>query len=106
MRCKNIKIHAVIPVEIEGGIFTDENKVKYSEEAIRKACEKADSQPILQFDRDGKPRVIGISEHVQWNPKGFVEVDGSLFFGGTDDVVNWNENVVAEMKIQTFGATS
>ena len=50
--------------------------------------------------------MIGISEHVQWNPKGFVEVDGLLFFGGTDDAVNWNENVVAEMKIQTFGATS
>lgn len=103
MRCKNIRIHAEIPVEIANGVFEDGNKGKYSEEAIRKACEKADGLPILQFDRDGNPLVIGIAEHVKWNPKGFVEVEGLLFAGETEEVVDGNENVVREMEIESFG---
>lgn len=105
MRCDKIKIHAEIPVALENGIFEDGNKVKYSEEAIRKACEKADGRPILQFERDGTPLVIGISEQVKWNPKGFVEVEGFLFAGGTNEVVDWNENVVSEMEIESFGVS-
>lgn len=106
MRCRNIRIHAEIPVEIVNGVFENGNKGKYSEEAIRQACEKADGRPILQFDRDGNAQVIGVSEHTQWNPKGFVEVEGFLFAGGTDDMVEWNENVVTEMEIQSFGVTT
>ena len=103
MRCDKIRIHAEIPVEIENGIFEDGNKVKYSEEAIRKACEKADGRPSVQFDRDGNPLVIGIAEHAQWNTKGFVEVEGFLFARGTEEKVDLNENVVTEMEIESFG---
>ena len=81
----------------------DDNHVSYSIPAIRKACETASNLPIIQYDEQGTEKVVGVTQSIKWNPHGFVEVDGLLLFGGTSENVEfWNDNVVS-MELNSVG---
>ena len=113
MRCAGIQIHARIPVPTnsEGDniykmpCFKDENGVVYQIEAVRDACEEADAEiPIIRYKDDGQPEVIGVAYSIQWNPDGFIELDGLLHFGGTSEEIIFDtaENVTS-MTIESIG---
>lgn len=88
MRCGNIRIHVEIPVYSDkNDCFCDNNHVSYSIPAIRKACETTSSLPIIHYDGQGTEKVVGVAQSIKWNPHGFIEVDGQLFFGGTSETV-------------------
>ena len=88
MRCGNIRIHVEIPIYADkNNCFCDDNHVSYSIPAIRKACETASNLPIIQYDEQGTEKVVGVAQSIKWNPHGFIEVDGQLLFGGTNETV-------------------
>lgn len=72
MRCRNIRIHAEIPVDgafASGSTFCDGNGVVYSVEAVRKACENIGNLPIIQYDEHGVEKVVGVAQSIRWNPR-------------------------------------
>ena len=113
MRCANIRIHAEIPILAEtndgasatGSTFCDGNGVVYSVEAVRKACENIGNLPIIQCDEHGAEKVVGIAQSIRWNPHGFIEMDGLLFFGGTSETVEFGkDDRVISMKLTAVGS--
>lgn len=105
MRCGNIRIHVEIPVYADkNNCFCDDNHVSYSIPAIHKACETASNLPIIQYDEQGTEKVVGVAQSIKWNPHGFIEVDGLLFFGGTSESVEfWNDDNVVSMELNSVG---
>ena len=112
MRCTNIRIHAEIPVLVgtndsafaSGSTFCDGNGVVYSVEAVRKSCENIGNLPIIQYDEHGVKKVVGIAQSIRWNPHGFIEVDGLLLFGGTNETVEFGkDDFVISMELSAVG---
>ena len=105
MRCGNIRIHVEIPVYADKiDCFCDNNHVSYSIPAIRKACETTSSLPIIHYDGQGAEKVVGVAQSIKWNPHGFIEVDGQLFFGGTCETVELGKgDCVVSMELSTVG---
>lgn len=105
MRCKNIRIHVEIPVYADtNDYFCDDNHVSYSIPAIRKACENASNLPIIQYDEQGTEKVVGVAQSIKWNPHGFIEVDGLLLFGGTNETVEFGkDDCVVSMELSAVG---
>lgn len=105
MRCGNIRIHVEIPVYADKNhCFCDDNHVSYSIPAIRKACETASNLPIIQYDEQGTEKVVGVAQSIKWNPHGFIEVDGQLLFGGTNETVELGkDDCVVSMELSTVG---
>lgn len=105
MRCGNIRIHVEIPVYADkNNCFCDDNHVSYSIPAIRKACETASNLPIIQYDEQGTEKVVGVAQSIKWNPHGFIEVDGQLLFGGTNETVELGkDDCVVSMELSTVG---
>lgn len=103
MRCGNIRIHVEIPVYADkNNCFCDDNHVSYSIPAIRKACETASNLPIIQYDEQGTEKVVGVAQSIKWNPHGFIEVDGQLLFGGTNETVELGrDDCVVSMELST-----
>ncbi len=115
MRCMCVEIHVKIPVSwnYTGGPcdqkprFRDANGFVYQIGAIQDACKKALDIPIVRIQPDGKTDVIGVARSVEWNPDGFIDVDGFLWFGGTSDNVifddreNVTEMIIAEIGLGT-----
>ena len=82
----------------------DDNHVSYSIPAIRKACETASNLPIIQYDEQGTEKVVGVAQSIKWNPHGFIEVDGQLLFGGTNETVELGrDDCVVSMELSTVG---
>lgn len=113
MRCANIRIHAEIPIPVDtndaesatGTTFCDGNGVIYSVEAIRQSCENIEDLPIIQFDELGAEKVVGVAQSIRWNSHGFIEVDGLLRFGGTNEIVKLGkDNCVVSMELRAVGA--
>ena len=112
MRCVGIEIHVKMPVpgNYTGGFcdqkprFRDANGVVYQIGAIQDACEKVSDIPIVRIQPDGKTDVIGVARSVEWNPDGFIDVDGFLWFGGTSDNVIFDDREnVTKMIITEIG---
>lgn len=113
MRCMCAEIHVKIPVPVNYAgdscdqklRFRDANGVVYQIGAIQDACEKASDIPIIRYQPDGNPDVIGVARSVEWNPDGFIDVDGLLWFGGTSEsgVVFDNRKNVTKMIITEIG---
>ena len=105
MRCGNIRIHVEIPIYADkNNCFCDDNHVSYSIPAIRKACETASNLPIIQYDEQGTEKVVGVAQSIKWNPHGFIEVDGQLLFGGTNETVELGrDDCVVSMELSTVG---
>lgn len=112
MRCVGIEIHVKMPVPVnytgdvcgQKPLFRDANGVVYQIGAIQDACKKALDIPIIRYQPDGKTDVIGVARSVEWNPDGFIDVDGFLWFGGTsDDVIFDDRKNVTEMIITEIG---
>lgn len=105
MRCGNIRIHVEIPIYADkNNCFCDDNHVSYSIPAIRKACETASNLPIIQYDEQGTEKVVGVAQSIKWNPHGFIEVDGQLLFGGTNETVELGrDDCVVSMELNTVG---
>lgn len=101
MRCTDIQIYAKIPVPINSNddnacsvpCFRDGNGYVYQIDAIKNACEESDTGiPIIRHKDDGQAEMVGVVKTVKWNPEGFIEVDGSLQFGGTSEWVVFDDN--------------
>lgn len=112
MRCTNIRIHVEIPVLVgtndgafaSGSTLCDGNGVVYSAEAVRKSCENIGNLPIIQYDEHGVEKVVGIAQSIRWNPHGFIEVDGLLLFGGTNETVEFGkDDCVVSMELSAIG---
>lgn len=112
MRCEGIQINAKIPVEANQAdkryavfpLFRDGNDVIYEIEAIKNACKDTKDIPIIRYKEDGSSEAIGVAHSVSWNPTGFIEVDGVLWFGGTsEDVVFDSCHNVVSMNIEAIG---
>ncbi len=92
MRCESIDIRARIPVPINSdrtGIckipcLKDSNGVVYEIEAIKFACEEAEDWLIIQYDDAGNTVVIGVANSIYYKD-GYIEVEGTLFGGGTSE---------------------
>ena len=111
MRCESIDIQARIPVPINSdgtGIcktpcFKDANGVVYEIEAVKSACEEAKGLPIVRYNDDGNAVVIGAAKSIRYRD-GYIEVDGTLFGGGTsEEVVLSSTSDVVEMNIEHIG---
>ena len=105
MRCRNIRIHVEIPVHADiNNCFCDDNHVSYSIPAIRKSCETASNLPIIQYDEQGTEKVVGVTQSIKWNPHGFIEVDGLLLFGGTNETVEFGkDDCIVSMELSAVG---
>lgn len=107
MRCRNIRIHVEIPVDgafASGSTFCDGNGAVYSVDAVRKSCENIGNLPIIQYDEHGVEKVVGIAQSIRWNPHGFIEVDGLLLFGGTNETVEFGkDDCVVSMELSAVG---
>ena len=112
MRCKNIKFTAALPIEIDipdkktcvFPHFKDANNIVYEVEAIKQACETAKDLPIIRYKDDGSAETIGVAESICWNPTGFIEVNGVMWFGGSSEDVTLDScNNVVHMSIQAIG---
>jgi hypothetical protein len=112
VRCANIRIHAEIPIPVDtndaasatGTTFCDGNGVVYSVEAIRQSCENIEDLPIIQRDEHGVEKVVGFTQSIRWNPHGFIEVDGLLLFGGTNETVEFGkDNCIVSMELRAEG---
>jgi hypothetical protein len=112
--CVEIHVKIPVPVNCAGSScdqklrFRDANGVVYQTGAIQDACEKASDIPIIRYQPDGKPDVIGVARSVEWNPDGFINVDGLLWFGGTsesgvvfDDRKNVTKMIITEIGLGT-----
>lgn len=116
MRCTDIQIHAKIPVSTSSNddnagsvpCFRDGNGYVYQIDAIKNACEESCAGiPIIRYKDDGQAETIGIAQTVKWNQDGFIEVDGTLRFGGTSENVIFDAvNNVASMTIVAIGLGS
>ena len=111
MRCEPIDIHAKMPVPINSdgtGIckipcYKDANGVVYEIEAVKSACAAAEDLPIVRYDDNGKTVVIGAVKSIRYE-NGNVEVEGTLFGGGTsEDVIFSSTKNVVEMSIKSVG---
>lgn len=112
MRSTGIQIHAKIPVlknsdgdsVCQAPYFRDGNNVVYQIEAIRGACGGAKNIPIIRYKADGTNEAIGVARAIEWNPDGFIEVSGVLWFGGTsEEVIFDSANSVVSMTIESVG---
>lgn len=113
MRCAEIKIHVEIPIPINSNgtnrhfempCFKDKNDVVYELSAIKDACENVESVPIIRYDDNGNPIVIGTANSVKWNPEGFIEIDGVLNFGSTsEEIIFSSSKDVTSMEIEAIG---
>lgn len=112
MRCAGIQIRVKIsvPVNSDGNniyevpCFRDGNDVVYQIEAIKDACDKASNLPIIRYTKRGSPEVIGVAHSIKWNPRGFVEIDGVLRFGGTSEEIIFDSSKdVVSMTIESIG---
>lgn len=60
--------------------------------------------PIIQYDEHGVEKVVGIAQSIRWNPHGFIEVDGLLLFGGTNETVEFGkDDCVVSMELSAVG---
>lgn len=94
MRTENIEVKITIPIPFNK---PDKNGVVYTENAISKAVSNLQNLPIIYRDNENEPegKVIGVmSKSVyieEWDMKNQVckvTIDGIVFFGGTECIVN------------------
>lgn len=102
MRTKFIKTSLEIPVSINK---PDLNNVLYTEDAIKKACENANGQPIIMYSPGGETKIIGIANNVTYK-SGHILVDGTIFYGGTEESVLFDDKKIISMSIQGFGISN
>lgn len=111
MRTDNIKVTLTIPIPFNR---PDLNGVVYSEQAVENAVNNLQRNiPIVYRDNDGngEEKIIGTTtgnSHIVTydieNKVCKVSVNGEIFFGGTECVVNEMEgNVVKDFRITGFG---
>ena len=94
MRTENIEVKITIPIPFNK---PDKNGVVYTENAISKAVSNLQNLPIIYRDNENETegKVIGVmSKSVyieEWDMKNQVckvTIDGIVFFGGTECIVN------------------
>lgn len=111
MRTDNIKVKLTIPIPYDR---PDKNGVIYSKEAVEKAINNLHTnQPILyrdngsKFDAEVIGKTIGITHIATWdfeNQVCNVTVDGIVFSGGTECIVNEiKDGKVTDFEITGFG---
>lgn len=100
MRCNDIQVILKIPVPIDK---PDGNGVMYKEDAIKKACDKANGCPITRYDDNGNEIPIGVANKVEYSD-GFILIDGISFYGGTNDIIkSLDKDIITSMEITSFG---
>lgn len=111
MRTDNIKVKLTIPIPFNK---PDLNGVVYSEQAVENAVNNLQKDiPIIYRDNDGngEEKVIGTTignSHIVTydieNRVYKVSIDGEIFFGGTECIVNEMEgNMVTDFRITGIG---
>lgn len=94
MRTENIEVKITIPIPFDK---PDKNGVVYTEDAVSNAVSNLQNLPIIYRDNENEPdgKVIGVmnkSAYVEeWDMKNQVckiTIDGTVFYGGTECIVN------------------
>ena len=99
MRVENIKVSLKIPIPMGE---PDLNGNVYTENAIINACNNADNLPITVYGEDKQPEVRGVATEVQYKD-GYILVDGYIRYGGTEELIEIENNQIVSMEIQSFG---
>ena len=113
MRYSNIRFHAEIPIPVNSDgsdpnikmpSFFDHNGVTYEIQAIKAACDGVSKAPIICHGNGETDRAIGIANSAHWNDAGYIEVEGIIFFAGTNEEVIFScSKDVVSMDIDSFG---
>lgn len=106
MRTENMNVKLTIPIQIEK---PDKNGNVYTKEAIENAFNNLHTNlPIFYRDNENEEKVIGVttgtSHIVTWdfeNQVCKVTIDGVVFYGGTECIVN----EIKEGKVTDFRVT-
>ena len=110
MRTENIEVKITIPIPFDK---PDKNGVVYTEDAVSKAVSNLQNLPIIYRDNENEPegKVIGVmnkSTYVEeWDMKNQVckiTIDGTVFYGGTECIVNeMKDDKVTDFEIVGLG---
>lgn len=100
MRVKNIKVSCTYEIPVNE---PDGNNIIYTEEVIANAYSDIKNKPIITYDKDGNPVVIGVITDGSYS-NGTVSIDGYLYAGGTDESrVNISQGIVNSFEINAIG---
>ena len=101
MRTKYIRVSMEYPLPINE---PDDNGVFYTKEAIENAAKDAVDKPIEIIHDDGTSTVIGYTTEVTLTNRGTYIVKGLIYFGGTEEIVEMDdERRIINMEITGFG---
>ena len=112
MRVENTKIKLTIPIPVDK---PDDNGVIYTKEAVENAISNLGTKlPIVYQDNTCDAQVIGITTGnlhiVTWDSENQVykvTVDGVVFYGGAEIIVNEIENgKISDFSIVSIGLTT
>ena len=97
MMSSGIQIHAKIPVQTDSIRHNDCADLSFRRRngyvyRIQGACDTSGAVPIIHISGSGQEHVIGMANSVEWNPAGYIDVDGVLFFGGESEDVAFSSN--------------
>ena len=99
MRAENIEVTLKIPFK-----ETDLNGVRYSESAIKKACEGAKRIPIDIIDDDEEIVLLGIANEIGYDEDDkCILVKGVLDNGGTSEKIRQYGGTVTDMVLRAIG---
>ena len=102
MRCNEpIKIKLYMPIPIDK---PDGNKITYTKEAVINAVKKFKNPiPLVTTYKENTRKVIGTINGLNLLENNIMELDGIIFFGGTDDNCEQENRVVKDMEIILVG---
>lgn len=99
MRTENIEVTLKVPI-----MEVDLNGVRYSESAIKKACEGAKKLPIQIIDDDEEIVLLGIANEIRYDEESkCILVEGVLNNGGTSEKVRQYGGTVTDMVLRAVG---
>ena len=106
MRTENVKISMEFPLHINE---PDGNGVIYTKETWKNAIKDAVSIPIEIINNDGTRVYVGIAKEmriIEENENCNLLVSGILRNGGTCEDIDFADNVVTSINLQSIGITN
>jgi len=104
MRCENVEVKFKIHVNFDK---PDLNCYRYSKDAIVNACDNTEVVPIIIYNSDGEPQVVGETnkiELIKEDDAYYIVSEGILWHGGTSEIVKKNsQEVISSMTFENLG---
>lgn len=104
MRCKNIEMTMMIPFPVNE---PDENGVIYTKDAVVSAFKDVAGKPIITYENDQSVCIGVVTSEAKINETSeviFAEVSGRIYFGGTEESVELDEDCrVKSMELKGIG---